>query len=180
MDYNVIVNESLKDIVQNMLISKGISLNIESPYKIVQRGYETKEGLEIVFDMDNLNLLVDILEKINGKTTEKNKNIIGKRNESYEILEYSSITYIEAEGNNVYCKTEKAIYRLKEKLYELEERLKNERFIRINKSTIVNIMNVSEIIPYFGGKLLLKFGNSSVEKEVSRAFVKEFKEYLGI
>lgn len=180
MKFTLVVSESLRDIVKTLVESKGIKLEEESLYKIVQRGLEKGEGLEVVFDMDNINLLLDLLEKLVEKRGENTKNIVGKRNESYEILNFTDIIYIEAEGNNVYCKTEKAIYRLKDKLYELEEKLKNERFIRINKSTIVNIMNVSEIIPYFGGKLLLKFGNTTVEKEVSRAFVKYFKEYLGI
>lgn len=180
MKFDLAINESLREIVTNLIESKGIKLDKTSPYKIVQRGMEQGTGLEILFDMDNVNLLLDILEKFTDKKGENTKSIVGKRNESYEILDFSDVIYIEAEGNNVYCKTDKAIYKLKDKLYELEEKLKNERFIRISKSTIVNIMNVSEIIPYFGGKLLLKFGTTSIEKEVSRSFVKDFKEYLGI
>jgi len=180
MKFSLVVNEALGEVVTSLIEARGIKLEENSPYRIVQRGLSMGTGLEIIFDMDNINLLLEVLDKFVEKKGENTKNIVGKRNESYEILEFSDIIYIEAEGNNVYCKTEKAIYRLKDKLYELEEKLKNERFIRINKSTIVNIMNVSEIIPYFGGKLLLKFGITSVEKEVSRAFVKDFKEYLGI
>jgi len=53
-------------------------------------------------------------------------------------------------------------------------------FIRVNKSYIVNILMVKEIIPWFGGRLLLKFSGSEEKIEVSRNYVKDFKQFLGM
>ena len=69
---------------------------------------------------------------------------------------------------------------MKEKLYELEGKLPRSQFIRVSKSYIVNIGNVKEIIPWFGGRLILRFTSGNKEVEVSRSQVKSFKEFLGM
>ncbi len=47
-------------------------------------------------------------------------------------------------------------FKIKEKLYELEPKLKTQGFIRISKSFIVNIVMIDRVQPWFNGKLLLK------------------------
>ena len=70
-------------------------------------------------------------------------------------------------------------YRIKDKLYQLEEELAAEGFIRINKSEIVNILHIREIVPWFNGRLLLKLDNKR-EVEVSRSYAGNFKDFLGL
>ena len=95
------------------------------------------------------------------------------------ILPYEQIQYFEARGNNTYCISRSGEYRVKEKLYELEGNLSQEKFIRVSKSFIVNIENVKEILPWFGRRLILRFTDSKSEVEVSKNYVKTFKDFLG-
>jgi DNA-binding LytR/AlgR family response regulator len=100
--------------------------------------------------------------------------------------EASNFYYFEARGNNVFCIAAGVDhkltneYRIKDKLYELEARLPQNRFLRVSKSYIVNIDNVNEIIPWFGRRLILRFVDGKREIEVSRNYVKNLKEYLGM
>ena len=111
---------------------------------------------------------------------ESKKNIVGKIDEKYEIIPFEKILFFEGDGNSVVCRTAENRYKIKEKLYELDEKLDKKMFVRISKSYIVNILKVGEIIPWFSGRLLLKFPVMKEGIEVSRSYVKEFKEFLGL
>lgn len=68
---------------------------------------------------------------------------------------------------------------MKKKLYAYEQDLVNHDFFRINKSQLVNLMAVKEIIPWFNGRLVLNMGDKK-ELEVSKNYAKNFKNLLGI
>lgn len=176
MKFDLECKESMRSLMEELLKSKNIEIDKNSNYKLKEdKGIEK---LEMHFTFDNLNLLMEFAEELNNKGKKAKKSIVGKREESYEVLKHREIIYFEASGNNVYSKTVKGIYKVKEKLYEIEERLEDEGFIRISKSCIVNLVNVKEIVPWLGSKLLLKFEGSEVEQEVTRSYVKKFKEFL--
>ena len=137
----------------------------------------------ILFDSSDLNKFIVFLDsfvKQNIQQEEK-RVIIGKTEDTFEILPYENILYFEANNNNISCKTiNNKEYRIKEKLYELELRLDNREFFRINKSYIVNVLNITEIVPWFSGRLKLKFSATKSELEVSRNYSKTFKSFLGL
>lgn len=69
---------------------------------------------------------------------------------------------------------------MKQKLFEMEKIISRKNFIRVDKSYIVNILAIKEIIPWFGGRLLLRFNGSEERIEVSRNCVQDFKQFLGM
>lgn len=60
------------------------------------------------------------------------------------LLEQTEIIRIYAENDRVYAKTKDGSYRLKARLYELEERLNKKMFIRISNSEIINLKEVRD------------------------------------
>ena len=64
------------------------------------------------------------------------------------------------------------------RLYELEELL-GSGFMRISKSTIVNLKKITCVEPTFGGlmELVLKSGQRAA---ISRSYLPNFKKYLGL
>ena len=76
----------------------------------------------------------------------------------------------------VYCKDKK--YVSKKRLYEMEESLGND-FLRISKSTIINLNHVKNVIPSFKGVMYLNLKNGS-SGVISRKFLPEFKRRLGL
>ena len=60
------------------------------------------------------------------------------------LLEQTEIIRIYAENDRVYAKTKDGSYRLKARLYELEERLNKKMFIRISNSEIINLKEVKK------------------------------------
>lgn len=95
------------------------------------------------------------------------------------FLEPGSLELIRTEGREVICYDKlKNRYRLDGPLYELEHFL-GEAFVRVSKSAIVNIRQISHVSAGFNGSLELVMKNG-IEDYISRSFRKSFKERLGL
>jgi DNA-binding LytR/AlgR family response regulator len=77
------------------------------------------------------------------------------------------------------ARTEKDKYEIKDKLYVIEEYLKNTPFIKISKSVIANVDKVKNLEVSFNGTLCIIFFDQSQEY-VSRKYVTDIKSYLQI
>ncbi len=82
------------------------------------------------------------------------------------------------EDNKVYAMTENEKYRLKSRLYQLEENLNNS-FVKINQSCIANIKKIDRFKATVGGSLTAIFKNGHIDY-VSRRNLKNVKERLGL
>ena len=66
-------------------------------------------------------------------------------------------------------------------LDEVETRVASEPFLRINRSTVVNLRRVREFTPWTGGKYcLILDDDASTEVTLSRSRVRDFKKRLGL
>jgi DNA-binding LytR/AlgR family response regulator len=64
-------------------------------------------------------------------------------------------------------------------LRELEERLDPDTFFRAHKATLVNLAQVKEIVPWFGGRFKLAMrGRDDADVVVSRAQARELRQRL--
>ncbi len=67
------------------------------------------------------------------------------------LLKTADIDFIQAEGNYVAIHAGRDTYLVRETMSELEARLAPARFVRIHRSTIVNVARIKEIHPWFHG-----------------------------
>lgn len=105
--------------------------------------------------------------------------IIGKKDGSYFYISTKDIIFFESFGHEIYVETKDNRYRVKEKLYELEEILDNSLFFRINQSMIINKKAIKRITPSIGTKFKLSMINS-ITLEVTRNYYYKFKEFINI
>ena len=94
----------------------------------------------------------------------------------YEIA-ITDIFYIESVDNKTFIYTKGKVYESRQRLYELEEVLKNNRFLRVSKSTVLNLMKVSAIKPALNSRFtaVLFSGEQIV---ISRKYVPALKKAL--
>lgn len=181
MKVRLICSDNIKYILLELLSARNIFIDDQSEICIIEAGYTPPDNLVcILFHPSNMNPLMELLNKLMKANYDNNKIIGRSDDERYKVIPLGQIHYFEGRGNNTFCITEDGEYRVKEKLYGLESRLPQNQFVRVGKSFVVNISNVEEIIPWFGRRLVLKFINSKKEIEVSKNFVKSFKDFLGI
>ncbi len=85
--------------------------------------------------------------------------------------------YAESVDDRVFLYTAADSYEVRMKLYELEDLLKNRRFLRISRSMIVNLMKISSVRPALNGRFsaVLKNGEEII---ISRKYVPALKQIL--
>lgn len=97
-------------------------------------------------------------------------------NKQYEIP-VVDVHYIEAVDNKVFIYSSKKVYETKQKLYELEEILKEKYFLRVSKSLLLNLMKVQSIKAGLNGRFMAVL-QSGEEIIISRKYVPDLKKAL--
>lgn len=87
------------------------------------------------------------------------------------------VLYIESVDNRTFLYTQDNTYESKQRIYELEEMLKQRHFIRISKSSIVNLLKIQSIRPALNGRFSAILCNGE-EIIISRKYVADFKKTL--
>ena len=123
---------------------------------------------DITDDIQNLLSLIKASSNI-VTAQQDERTIVLKERDIYMIR-------VENEKTIIYCKEKK--YYSKKRLYELENILKHS-FMKISKTTLVNLQYIDGVEASFGGTMLLILKNGCKDY-VSRKYLPGFKEYLGL
>ena len=94
------------------------------------------------------------------------------------FLKAEEIDWIEAAGNYLRLHAAGETHLLRETMNALEERLDPARFLRIHRSTMVNIERVKEIQPLFHGDYVVLLRDGT-ELTLSRTYRQRVQEVLG-
>jgi DNA-binding LytR/AlgR family response regulator len=95
------------------------------------------------------------------------------------LLKPEEILWFGVEHRLVYAHTIERGFMTNFTLRELEGRLDHDTFFRAHKATLVNLSQVKEIVPWFGGRFkLLMRGRDGGEIVVSRAQARELRQRL--
>lgn len=172
--------DNIRGILLELFAARNITVEDCSDIFVVEAGCTAPAGkVSIQFEMASLNTMVGLLGMLSKAEGDTSDTIIGRAlDENYVIIPYTQVCFFEGRGNNTFCITKEGEYRVREKLYELEAKLPNSSFVRVGRSFIVNIKNVSQIVPWFGRRLVLRFTDCRKEVEVSKNYTRSFKEFL--
>lgn len=105
--------------------------------------------------------------------------LAGLQGDTLKILDQPDIIRLYATNGKVYAETEEGEYQLRLRLYELEERLDKDNFVRISNSEIINLKKVKGFDLRYTGTICVSFLNGTITY-VSRRYVKKIKQVLGI
>lgn len=105
--------------------------------------------------------------------------ITGQKDGKIELLDQENIIRLYAENGKMFAKLDQATYQIRLRLYELEERLDNDKFVRISNSEIVNLKRVKGLDLSFAGTICMELENGEVSY-VSRRYVSKIKKKLGL
>lgn len=141
-------------------------------------GKDDKEKYLKQLKAGNFEIVEDDFDLILIDNNYKKESIVGRINESYELLKPEDILYIESFGHEIICTTINNVYRIKEKLYEIEAMFFKNGFIRINKSYVINKNHIKDIKPTFNSKFIITM-KDNVVVEVTRSYYYKFKESIG-
>ena len=94
------------------------------------------------------------------------------------ILGVKDIDWIEAEGDYVKIHAGRAWHLLRETMKHLEAQFDPARFVRIHRSTIVNVERIKELQPYFRGEYVVVLHDGTSLK-LSRGYKEHLEAALG-
>ena len=94
----------------------------------------------------------------------------------YEIA-LPELYYIESVDGKTFLYTREQVYETPQRLYELEELLRPKHFVRISKSSLINLMKLRALRPALNGRMSAVL-SSGEELIISRSYVKELKSAL--
>ncbi|OMF26272.1 histidine kinase [Paenibacillus sp. FSL H8-0548] len=155
-----------------------IEIKQDSELVLVEKGYDIPSGkLSVVFDaidyMDVIKLLVSgVRENVHFMNT-----LTGLSDNKFAVIEPRDVLYLEAGPEGMMAYTKSNHYSIKETLQYYENIWAAKGFIRINKSQLVNLLHVKEIIPWFNSRYVLRMDNHA-ELEVSKMFSKKLRNTL--
>ena len=124
---------------------------------------------------EDVNRVVEFVSRLDDSPTV----LSGTRDDKVELLDYDAIIRIYAEEGKVFARTEQGLYQIRLRLYEVEERLDNGKFVRISNSEIVNLKKVKSLDLSFVGTICMELSNGEVSY-VSRRYVSKIKKVLGL
>ncbi len=141
---------------------------------------EVDDGIkedEVIIKCSQLNDdILDIQKLLNDIFLQKKQLTFYKDDTEYYIS-LSEILFFETEQTTVSGHTANNVYQVKYKLYELEEILPKD-FMRISKSTILNINYVYSITRNLTSSSIVEFQQTHKKVYVSRHYYKPLKNKL--
>lgn len=138
---------------------------------------ESAEGKRVVIITDKIDAQV---QEIMKRLSELRPQVLaGFREDRIQLLEQGEIYRIYASCGKVFAVTEEGIYTLRLRLYELEERLDRDCFVRISNSEIVNLRKVKNFDLSYTGTIRVSLRNGDCTF-VSRRYVSKIKQVLGL
>ncbi len=131
---------------------------------------------ELVINCQNL---TPNIERLISLLRIMDQQITGSKNGETHILDTEEVLYAETVDKKLFLYTLDGVYETNLKLYELEERLHNVGFLRVSKSTLVNIARVKSLKTELNRKIRVTL-DSGEQLIVSRQYAEAFKERLGV
>ena len=99
------------------------------------------------------------------------------RNQETKSISSYEIVRIYSENKKVYVRTKEDRFEVRDRLYVLEDILREKGFVRISNSEIVNISQIEKLDMSYAGTIKMYMKNGD-ETYVSRRYVSRIKEVL--
>ncbi|GKU78016.1 hypothetical protein L3i20_v224130 [Paenibacillus sp. L3-i20] len=166
--------------VKQELSKYQIEIVQDSELVLVEKGYDIpNEKICVVFDaIDYMNVIKLLVSGIRDDVHVMN-TVTGLSDNKFAVIEPKDVLYLDAGPDGIMAYTKSNHYRIKETLQYYENIWAAKGFIRINKSQLVNLLHVKEIIPWFNSRYVLRMDNN-VELEVSKIYSKKLRNTLKI
>ena len=121
--------------------------------------------------------LLSQVKPVTRGITETDQRLVIKANGRVVFLDTENIEWVEAAANYVRLHVGKESYFFRETISRISERLDANRFVRIHRSTIVNVEKIKELIPVNSGEyvVVLKSGR---ELSCSRGYRAALQEIV--
>jgi len=144
-----------------------INTNISNEFK------ETSITINAPELTDDLQMLINHISSLESTPNQ----IVANKNNEIHFVDLQNIICFFSKDKYVYARTKDDIYKVRNKLYELEETFCQKDFIRISNSCIININQIEYFDTSIIGTILVKMKDNTQET-VSKRNVSQIMKLL--
>ena len=146
-----------------MKVNLFVSRDIEEPHADIHTNELT----------DNITKAMSILE-----SEDSNDLLAVKNGSDITLLEFNDVFILRVENKQVKVYAENKEYLIRKPLYQVEESLSGD-FVRISKTTIVNLKKIKRVAPSLKGMMFIELKNG-LKDNISRKYLPDFKNALDL
>ena len=154
-----------------MKVQLFVSKDLEEPYAEIYTDVLT----------DNIQKAMVLLENETEEEEEgtaDNSILAVKKGQDIVLLDFEDIFMIRVEDKQTKVFTENKDYLVKKPLYQIEENL-DSNFVRVSKTTIVNLRKIKRVAPSLRGMMFIELKNG-LKDNISRKYLADFKSALDL
>lgn len=157
---------------------------LQKPFRDDRFFKSVNKAIEIINEKQLLsfdNKIKTVLDYISTQSEDKNyiKKIPVKLGNKILFIESKDIMYITASGYYAEIFTENKKYLLRDSLNNLIMQLNSNNFLRIHRSTIINLNNICELINSNYGEIDVKMNDNKLFR-ISKSYKKDFINIMGL
>lgn len=130
---------------------------------------------------DNIQKAMVLLENETEEDDEginENSILAVKKGSDIVLLDFEDIFMIRVEDKQTKVFAEDKDYLIKKPLYQIEENL-DSNFVRVSKTTIVNLRKIKRVAPSLKGMMFIELKNG-LKDNISRKYLSDFKNALDL
>jgi DNA-binding LytR/AlgR family response regulator len=146
-----------------MKVNLFVSRDIEEPHADIHTNELT----------DNITKAMSILE-----SDDSNEILAVKNGSDITLLQFDDVFMLRVENKQVKVYAENNEYLIRKPLYQVEESLSGD-FVRISKTTIVNLKKIKRVAPSLKGMMFIELKNG-LKDNISRKYLPDFKNALDL
>lgn len=132
---------------------------------------------EIIIKCSQIDSDIQKFQEIIQDITKSSQKLSFLKEDKEYYFSLNVILFFETSYNEIYAHTEDDVYKVKYRLYELEEFLPR-NFLRVSKSTILNINKILSISHNIASSSLVQFNKTHKQVYVSRYYYKKLRNRL--
>jgi DNA-binding LytR/AlgR family response regulator len=175
----LVCSPPVRERLERELSGHGIDVTADGHWALVERGHAVPDDtVAIVFDAldhrDAVRLLV-----AGARDTTALRTVTGQAGSTYAVLAVRDVRVVEAGHDGAVARTARGRFRVRETIAHYETAWASLGFVRANRSQLVNLAHVVEIVPWFNSRYVLRLVGGD-EVEVSRTYARHLRAALRI
>ncbi|HEY0143667.1 MAG TPA: LytTR family DNA-binding domain-containing protein [Thermoanaerobaculia bacterium] len=141
-----------------------------------QRFDQAIERAKAATDPERVRDLIEAWDTVRRGSLE---HFLARKRDRMYLIPVKEVDWIEAEGKYIRVHTKEASFLIRDAITAVEARLDPRQFVRIHRSTIVNLNRIGELQRGFGGDVVVLLQNGT-RLTLSRRFRAKVREITGL
>jgi DNA-binding LytR/AlgR family response regulator len=174
----LVCSPAVAERLRRELAAVGIPVD-DDGWALVERGHEAPAGRPaVVFDpIDHVEVVRLLAAALREEPTAPPRMLTGQNGSVFTVIAPRDVRWFEATAEGIVACTATGRYRVRETLGHYEAAWAQLGFLRVNKSQLVNLLHVSEIVPWFNSRYVLRLAGGET-LEVSKTYAKRLRGAL--